>query len=103
LKICNNGTDKVAVNASAADCKYLWENGDTAASRELVKAGTYWVKTYNDCGIRIDTIVVVGVDQPAKIRLSDSLYCYKGWSYFANIASMPETTIAYCPTWKILV
>ena len=95
LKICNNGTDKVAVNASAADCKYLWENGDTAASRELVKAGTYWVKTYNDCGIRIDTIVVVGVDQPAKIRLSDSLYCYKGWSYFANIASMPETTIAW--------
>jgi gliding motility-associated-like protein len=60
-----------------------------------VKAGTYWVKTYNECGIRIDTIVVTGVDQPVKTRLADSLYCYKGWSYFANITAMTETNIAW--------
>lgn len=95
LKICNNGTDKVLVDATANDCRYLWENGDTAASRAIAKAGTYWVKTYNNCGARVDTIVVLGVDQPLKTMLADSLYCYGGWTYLASLTSMPETTIAW--------
>lgn len=95
LSICNTGSDKVTANARNANYKYLWENGDTAASREFVKAGTYWVTTYNDCGSRKDTLTVLALEVPKKIKLSDTLYCYKGWTYLSNIAPLDQTTIVW--------
>lgn len=93
--ICNTVGDKVSANARNSDCKYLWDNGDTSANREFTKAGMYWVKTYNDCGSRIDTLVIQGIDLPAKINLPDSFYCYKGWKYNTNIAPLAQSSIVW--------
>ena len=93
--ICNSGGDKVAANARNADYKYLWHDGDTSASREFTKAGIYWVKTYNDCGSRQDTLIVTGLDAPVKLSWPDSLYCYKGWTYLCDISPINQTTITW--------
>jgi gliding motility-associated-like protein len=93
--ICTSGSDKVSVNARNADYKYLWQDGDTSASRDFTKPGIYWVKTFNDCGSRIDTLVVQGIDPPVKSQLPDSLYCYKGWVYDANILPLSQSNIVW--------
>lgn len=94
LSICNGG-GIATTDVRNANYKYLWDNGDTAAKHTFTKPGLYWVKTYNDCGTRIDTIVISQIDSPTKTRLADSLYCYKGWVYQVNFTSIPQTTIAW--------
>ena len=93
--VCNSSIDKVTVNARYLDYQYVWENGDTAAYREFTKPGLYWVKTYNDCGSRRDTLIVFGIQVPAKTNLLDSLYCYKGWTYLADITPQDQTNILW--------
>jgi gliding motility-associated-like protein len=94
-EICNSVGDKVVANARNANYKYLWHDGDTSASREFTKTGIYWVKTYNDCGSRQDTLIVTGLDAPVKSSWPDSLYCYKGWTYLCAINPINQTTITW--------
>ena len=95
LTICNGGSDILVTDVRNGNYKYLWSNGDTAARHAFFKPGLYWVKTYNECGFRIDTVVVEGIDAPVFSKIADTLYCEKQWLRTIDIASMPETTIAW--------
>jgi len=95
LSICNGGSDILITDVRNGNYKYLWSNGDTAARHAFFKPGLYWVKTYNECGFRIDTVVVEGIDAPNFSRLSDTLYCEKQWLRKINLTSMPQTSITW--------
>jgi|688.fasta_scaffold30844_2 hypothetical protein len=95
LTVCKGGNDKVAVDVRNGNYKYLWSNGDTSSKFTFLSPGQFWVKTYNECGSRIDTVDVGGVDSFRFSKLPDSLYCYRNWSYQVNLMPMLETKIAW--------
>lgn len=95
LTICNGGSDILTTDVRNADYKYLWSNGDTAAKHAFFKPGMYWVKTYNECGSRFDTVVVTGIDAPIYNKLVDTLYCDKQWLRRVDMKSLAETTIIW--------
>jgi hypothetical protein len=95
LTLCKGGNDKVAVDVRNGNYKYLWSNGDTSSKFTFLSPGQFWVKTYNECGSRIDTVDVGGVDSFRFSKLPDSLYCYRNWSYQVNLMPMLETKIAW--------
>ena len=95
LSICNGGNDILITDVRNGNYKYLWSNGDTGARHAFFKPGLYWVKTYNECGFRIDTVMVEGIDAPNFSRLSDTLYCEKQWLRTINLTSMPQTSITW--------
>jgi hypothetical protein len=95
LTVCKGGNDKVAVDVRNGNYKYLWSTGDTSSKFTFLSPGQFWVKTYNECGSRIDTVDVGGVDSFRFSKLPDSLYCYRNWSYQVNLMPMLETKIAW--------
>ena len=95
LTICNGGSDILTTDVRNADYKYLWSNGDTAAKHAFFKPGMYWVKTYNECGSRFDTVLVTGIDAPIYNKLVDTLYCDKQWLRRVDMKSLAETTITW--------
>ena len=48
----------MTITSSLPKNKYLWSTGDTSATSRALSSGTYWVKTFNYCVYRIDTIRV---------------------------------------------
>jgi gliding motility-associated-like protein len=93
--LCNGGTDVFTAIVRNGNCKYLWNDGDTASKKEILSPGMYWVKTYNECGFRIDTVVVEGVEAPIFSRLSDTMFCEKQWLRTINLKAMPQTSIMW--------
>ena len=95
LTLCKGGKDKLAVDVLNGNYKYLWSNGDTSSKFTFSSPGQFWVKTYNECGSRIDTVDIGGVDSLRFSKLPDSLYCYINWSYQVNLMPKFETSIAW--------
>ena len=95
VTICQGGNIKSTIDVRNGNYKYLWSNGDTSSKFTLYSPGQFWVKTYNECGSRIDTIDVSGVDSFRFSKLPDSLYCYRNWTYQVNLMPMLETTVAW--------
>lgn len=56
---------------------YLWNDGTTAATNNVLIYGTYWVATTNGCSIYIDTIVVNSLpSDPPPVISGKKAYCF---------------------------
>jgi len=95
LLICNGSNDILIEDVRNGNYKYLWSNGDTAARHAFFKAGLYWVKTYNECGSRIDTVNIIGVDSFRMNRIADTLFCGRNLLYRADILPIKQTSITW--------
>lgn len=58
--VCFNHT--ISVSAPPGFNEYLWNDGNTNATRDLTADGTYWVYSYQNCNITIDSFTVKFVD-----------------------------------------
>lgn len=47
--ICSGDTISLTASSPNPDYTFLWDNGDTSASREISAAGTYWVRLLCGC------------------------------------------------------
>ena len=95
LVLCANSNDSFSVNVQNYDNQYLWENGSVLPQRIFKKPGIYWVKTYNKCSFRIDTLEILELTSPSKSIINDSLFCTKAMSYQIQLASLPQTSISW--------
>jgi gliding motility-associated-like protein len=57
--------------------EYLWNDGNTNATRTLTGDGTYWVYSYQNCNITIDTFKVKFVDLAVNLG-PDTAICTNG-------------------------
>ncbi len=95
LVLCANSNDSIFVNVQNYDNQYLWENGSVAPQRIFKTAGLFWVKTYNKCSSRIDTLVITGLNFPSISKIKDSLFCTKKMSHQIQLPSLPQTSITW--------
>jgi gliding motility-associated-like protein len=54
---------------------HTWNNGSTAASRTVTASGTYWVYSYKECSVTIDSFKVTKQIPSFKILEQDTTIC----------------------------
>lgn len=64
-------------SAPAGFNEYLWNDGNTNATRTLTSDGTYWVYSYQSCNITVDTFKVKFVDLAVDLG-PDTAICTNG-------------------------
>ncbi len=92
-ELCNNTKDSVILNVQNSDYQYLWSDGDVASTKMILNPGQYWVKTYNKCGARFDTILITSLDPPIFSKIQDSLFCNPLFNHLIEFKSAFKTTI----------
>lgn len=74
--LCPNPS--VKLDARAGMEAYAWNDGNTAASRQITQPGVYWVKSVqlNTCSIVVDTFKVTGGPSEIKLNIgNDTILC----------------------------
>lgn len=69
--------NSMVVSAPAGFNEYLWNDGNTNATRTLTGDGIYWVYCYQNCNITIDTFKVKFVDLTVDLG-PDTAICTNG-------------------------
>ncbi len=72
---CSNDVNKKVIKVNHYPFKVTWWDGDTASSKEIINAGKYWVRVYNECGERRDTFEVEILNPPTYYAAKDTLFC----------------------------
>jgi gliding motility-associated-like protein len=69
--------NSMLVSAPTGFNEYLWNDGNTNATRTLTGDGTYWVYCYQNCNITIDTFKIKFVDLTVDLG-PDTAICTNG-------------------------
>lgn len=92
-ELCNNSKDSVILNVQNADYQYLWSDGDVSSTKIIRNTGQFWVKTFNKCGARFDTIYITSLDPPIFSKIPDSLFCNTKFNHLIEFKTIANTTI----------
>jgi gliding motility-associated-like protein len=73
ITICEG--DSAMLSPGSGYDSYSWNNGSTAASRSVTSSGTYWVHSYKECSITIDSFKVAEQTPLFNILEHDTTIC----------------------------
>jgi gliding motility-associated-like protein len=69
------GSEQLILNVFEPGAHYFWQNTSRKPEFTVTEPGKYWVRVYNQCGERTDTIEVRYVTEPEVELGKDSIFC----------------------------
>jgi gliding motility-associated-like protein len=67
--------DSTTLSPGSGYDSYTWNNGSTTASRTIASSGTYWVYSYKECSVTIDSFKVAEQKPSFNILEPDTTIC----------------------------